>query len=46
VHVEATGEQPEHVVVTMVWQEPRPIEFRGDLRFEGVGAIRGELHAE
>lgn len=44
VQVPAIGDVPEHVIVSMLRHEPRPLEIRGDLRIGGE--IRGIAGAE
>ncbi len=44
VQVGATGDVPEHVIVSMLRHEPRPLEIRGDLRIGGE--IRGVAGVE
>jgi len=39
VQVPATTDVPEHIIITMLRHEPRPLEIRGDLRIGGE--IRG-----
>jgi hypothetical protein len=44
--IEAKGDLPQHVIITMFQAEPRPLRIRGDVNFSGGGEFRGELQGD
>jgi hypothetical protein len=44
--IEAKGDLPRHVIVTMFQADPRPLRLNGRMDFRGEGDFRGELQGD
>lgn len=44
--IEAVGDLPRHVIITMFQADPRPLRLNGRMEFRGESDFRGDLQAD